>query len=257
MELLSSTKITGFLPDEYKSLKIYLYNEVDSTNTVAKKLITEKGELPFVVIADHQTAGKGRLGRSFYSPPKTGIYMSIALGGFSSLPDAVILTPAAAVAVTDAILTLTGINAGIKWVNDIYLGNKKICGILAESQSFGDKFSVVIGIGLNMTTSDFPDELAEIADSLHCSIPREQMIAEIIKNLLNILKLPDDKAFMTKYKNRSIVLGKEIRYFQNNIESTATVIDIDDSGGLKVRTAKNEIITLTGGEITVRIMQNE
>lgn len=252
MQLLTSAKITEFLPEEYKSLKIHLFDEVDSTNVVAKKLI-KTDALPFVVIADHQTAGKGRLGRSFFSPPATGIYMSIALGDFPSLPDALFLTPATAVAVTDAILSLTGIKTGIKWVNDIYLNNKKICGILAESQSVDNNFSVIIGIGLNMTTCRFPTELREIAGSLNSNIPREQIIAEIIKNLLNILKTPDDKSFMKKYKNRSILLGKEIYYFRDNIRNSATAIDIDDSGGLIVRTPANEIITLSGGEITIRI----
>lgn len=253
MQQLSSEKITEYLPEEYKDLKIHLYDQIDSTNNEAKKLILENTDLPFLVISESQTAGRGRLGRSFYSPASTGIYMSVALGGFASLPDAVFLTPAAAVAVTDAISSLTGLNAGIKWVNDIYFGDRKICGILAESHSVKDNFSVVIGIGLNMTTSQFPPDIAEIAGSLETDIPREQMVAEIIKNLFNILKIPGDKSFMKKYKDRSIVLGKEIYFFQNNIKKSATAIDIDDSGGLKVRTLENEIITLAGGEITVRI----
>ena len=253
MQLKSSSDISRFLPDEYKSLKIYSYDQVDSTNTVAKKFILEKEKLPFVVISESQSAGRGRLGRSFYSPASTGIYMSIVSGGFTELPAAMFLTPAAAVAVTDAILSLTGKEAGIKWVNDIFLDNKKICGILAESQKTDSGFAVIVGIGLNMTTKNFPDELEDIAGSLCTDVSHEQMAFEIIKNLLNIIKSPQDKSYMKRYKDRSIVLGKEIYYIKNNEKKTATAIDFDNSGGLIIQTPENETVTLSGGEITVRI----
>lgn len=253
MPQLSAAKITEYLPDEYKFLKIHSFDQIDSTNSIAKNLVLEKEDVPFLVIADSQTSGRGRLGRTFYSPASTGIYMSVVVGSFSSPADALFLTPATSVAVTDAILSLTGINTGIKWVNDIYLKDKKICGILAESQANSNGFSIIIGIGINMTTENFPHELDDIADSLNTAIPREQMIAEIIKNLFDILKNPDDKAFMKKYKERSILIGKEIYYIKNNQKVPATVLDIDDNGGLKVQTAENNNITLTGGEITVRL----
>lgn len=253
MELKSSANITHYLPDDYKSVKIFSYDEVDSTNSVAKKLVLEKEKLPFVVVSRGQSAGRGRLGRSFYSPASTGIYMSIVLGGFTAIPDAIFLTPAAAVAVTDAIFTLTEKNAGIKWVNDIFLDNKKICGILAESQKTDNGFAIIVGIGLNMTTSKFPSELENIAGSLCSDISHEQMTSEIIKNLLNLVKNPDDKSYMKRYKDRSVVLGKDIYYIKDNEKKVAKAIDFDNCGGLIIQTAENKITTLSGGEITVRI----
>ncbi len=249
---ISATKIIEFLPDKYKKLPVTALGTIDSTNRMAKDLALEL-PCPFLVVADSQTAGRGRLGRSFFSPSSNGLYMSLAVGGFDAPQDAVFITAAAAVAVTDAIISLSGKNAGIKWVNDIYLNNKKICGILAETQKTSDGFSVIVGIGLNMTTSNFPDDISDIADSLNANVSREQMAAEIVKNLLDVCENSFDKSFLEKYKNRSIVLGKEINYFSNGIMKTGISTDIDQNGGLIVQNENGSYTTLSSGEVTVRI----
>ena len=247
--MISASKIAGFLPDKYNNLSITLFDSIDSTNRIAKE---EAGSaLPRLVVADSQTAGRGRLGRSFFSPSGTGIYMSVAIGGFPALSDAVFTTSAAAVAVTDAILTLTGKETGIKWVNDVYFDGKKICGILAESVFSGENVVVVVGIGLNLSTADFPAEISGVAGSLGTSISREQFIAEITKNLLDLCESPG--TFMEKCRARSIVLGKEINYFYGNEKKSAFAVDIDEKGGLVVRNSSGNLTTLSSGEITVRL----
>lgn len=250
---ISATKITKYLPDKYKFLPVTTFETIDSTNRAAKEMVSSGSPPPFIVVADSQSAGRGRLGRTFFSPASTGIYMSLASGSFPELGSAVFITSAAAVAVTDAIISLTGKSPGIKWVNDIYLGDKKICGILAESQKNENGFSVITGIGINMTTTRFPSEISGVAGSLLSDISREKMIAEITTNLLDILENPSDKSFFEKYKSRSIVIGKEIDYYIGSEKKTAFAIDIDDSGGLVVRDETGGVLTLSSGEITVRL----
>ena len=245
--------IVKHLPDKYKSLATYCYESADSTNLTAKSFAEKGNSLPFLVTAESQTAGRGRLGRSFYSPAKTGIYMSIALGTFEAPADAVFITTAAAVAVSDAIVSLTGKNVGIKWVNDIYLGGKKICGILAESQKIPEGYAVIVGIGLNMTTSEFPDDISDIAGALETDISREQMIAKITENLLDISSCPTHSSIIERYKTRSIVLGKDITYISEGTENHGRAVDITDSGALVVETSGDEKVILSSGEITLRL----
>lgn len=252
-EYISSSLIVEFLPEKYKNLPVTVFKSVDSTNRAAKDMAASGHNLPLLVVADSQTAGRGRLGRSFYSPAATGIYMSITIGGFKAPQNAVFITSAAAVAVTDAIIALTGKSPGIKWVNDIYLDNKKICGILAESQTREDGIAVTVGIGINVTTSDFPPEISDIAGTLGADVPRERLIAEITKNLLDMCKTPEDTTFIEKYKKRSILLGKEINYCFNGKGKSAMATDIDRNGGLVVKNEDGSYTTLSSGEVTVRL----
>lgn len=253
MSEITGNQIIKYLPDEYKNIEITTYKIIDSTNREARDLARAGSSLPLIVVSDSQTAGRGRLGRSFYSPAQTGIYMSLTLGGFSAAEDALFVTSFAAVAVTDAIITLTGKNAGIKWVNDIYLDGRKICGILAESQILKNDIAVTVGIGINVTTSEFPREISGVAGALDTDVPRERLIAEITKNLLDVCKNPANPDIIKKYKNRSILLEKEINYYINGEEKSAVVTDIDDKFGLVVRNENGSYITISSGEVTVRL----
>lgn len=146
------------------------YESIDSTNEEIKRLAELGAVEGTVAIANEQTAGKGRQGRSFYSPKNTGIYMSLLLRPEGRPTDALFITTAAAVAVASAIRKVTGEPAGIKWVNDVYIDGKKICGILAEAaldEKVGIKY-VVLGIGINVATkdSDFPEEIGGVASSI-------------------------------------------------------------------------------------------
>ena len=228
-------------------IEVIFYPSIDSTNTEAKRLLASKKAAPFLVIANEQTGGRGRQGKSFYSPKDTGIYMSLVLP--LKAENTTLITAAAAVAVCQAIESLSDKSPEIKWVNDVYIGNKKVCGILCETVFDGSELSpVIIGIGLNVSTSSFPKEL-EIAGSLNADIERETLISEIAKRLIALCEKEAD--FLNYYRNHSCVIGKEITYIKNGVFVFASAIDIDESGALIVKNETGELTALSGGEISV------
>lgn len=230
-------------------LPIYYYETLPSTNAEAKKMILE-GAREGVLLAKHQTAGRGRLGRTFFS--ENGIFMSVIIAPEKIPFDTGFLTSAAAAATCRAI-TEKGFDAGIKWVNDIYLNGKKICGILAEAVSIGmETLAYVVGIGINVGGSDFPEDVKEIAAALPLSEKEKQEL--FFSVLANIEKaLSENKETLLSYlKEKSIVLGKDIRFFGVK-DGEGVAIDLDENGGLIVQTGGNEKINLTGGEISVRV----
>lgn len=231
------------------NLPIYYYQTLPSTNAEAKKMILE-GAREGVLLAKHQSAGRGRLGRSFFS--ENGIFMSVILSPEKIPFDTGFLTSAIAAATCRAI-TEQGFDAGIKWVNDIYLDGKKICGILAEAVSMGmETLAYVIGIGINVGESDFPDEIKAIAAALPLNEKeKEALFFSVLEQIENVLA-ENKRTILSYLKEKSIVLGKEIRFFGVR-DGEGTAIDLDGNGGLVVQTNENKKITLTGGEISVRV----
>lgn len=234
-------------------INVYYYNSIDSTNTEAKRRISS-GELSeMLLVADEQTNGRGRQGKAFYSPPLTGIYMTLVIHPDISLCNAVTATTAAAVAVCRAVELLTDLRPQIKWVNDVYLNGRKICGILTEAVSdfeTGTVSSIIIGIGMNIKTVSFPGDI-ENAGSLGADIRRTDLIAEITNELMKIT-LGDYKSFIDYYRSHSLILGKKINYIEDGKITAATAIAIDEKGGLTVKKENGEILTLRSGEISVR-----
>lgn len=234
-------------------VEVEYYEETDSTNNQAKRLINEGRNENLLVCAGMQTAGRGRQGKSFYSPEGSGIYMSLVIHPESSLQNAVTATTAAAVAVCRAIESLTDIKPQIKWVNDVYVDEKKICGILTEAVTdfeSGTVSSVIIGIGINITTADFPKDV-ENAGALNINISRSRLIAKVADELMQIA-LGDYNAFIDYYRTHSMIIGRQITFFEKGTATTATALEIDETGGLIVKTEQGEIRTLRSGEITVR-----
>ena len=193
-DILSKGSITALLPDT-RDGEVNVFESVDSTNTVLKGLASGGAPSGTVVIADHQTGGKGRRGRSFESPSGVGIYLSYLLkpeSGFDKISD---LTSWTAVAIADAIKNAYGLDTQIKWVNDLLMNRKKICGILTEASVEGESGYIdtcIIGIGVNVNESEFPSEISEIATSLSIEnggkkFFRAKLAAEIIKSM-DILK---------------------------------------------------------------------
>ncbi len=227
------------------------FDVIDSTNLEAKRRIKQGCKLPLLITADTQTAGKGRMGRSFYSPDKTGLYMSFAYTPETDFSDSVTVTSAAAVAVVRAIEELTDLKPKIKWVNDIYIDNKKVCGILTEAVT-GEKTAIIIGIGVNITTADFPNELKETAASLDLAVDKRELAVSIVKNLIDLIKGLPQRTFLSEYKQRSLVLGKEIFFIKDGETKEGTAVDINQDGGLVVKTSDKEV-TLSTGEITLRL----
>jgi len=200
-------------------LAVYVYDMLDSTNDACRRKLAA-GEGPCLVMAEEQTAGKGRSGKSFYSPAG-GLYMSLAL---SSDTDVTGLTCRAAVAAAEAVEAVTGISCGIKWVNDLYLNGKKICGILAERTTDG----IILGIGINLHPAALPEELERIVGFLDCGDVRERLAAEVTKRLFSI------KDYMPEYRRRNVVLGKDIVCRVGNRSFSARAEEILDDGSLIV-----------------------
>ena len=260
-DVLSREGINIFLKEENKGLDIEVYKELDSTNVYAKQLAVQGALHGTVVLAEEQTAGRGRRGRSFYSPGSTGIYMSIILRPNMEANEAILITTATSVAVAKAIETVTRIKTGIKWVNDIYIDEKKVAGILTEAVTdfeSGKIECVIVGIGINFSTpkNSYPDEIKEIATSLYENKPnditRNQLVAEIINQVLASFKNLQSKEFIEDYKEKSIVIGRDIYILSNNSKTKAKAIDIDEQGGLIVLTEDGIVKTLNSGEISIR-----
>jgi BirA family biotin operon repressor/biotin-[acetyl-CoA-carboxylase] ligase len=253
---LSAEAIKSFLAGRCAKTDIRVFQDVDSTNSEAKRIaaVGSKGDL--LIIADCQTAGRGRLGRSFYSPAGTGVYMSYLYHKRTDISKNVTVTAAAAVAVVRAIERLTDLKPEIKWVNDIYIAGRKVCGILTEAVSVsnsGTAQSIIIGIGINVTTDLFPDEISELAASLGVSAPdRNQLVAEITAELCGFISDLSAHAFMDDYRRCSCVLGKKVIFTRNGISHEGTAVSIGDTGGLKVVMNNGEITVLNSGEISLK-----
>lgn len=255
IDIISEEKIHSFLPEVSKDLPVFLYDSLDSTNNEAKKKISKDGLRRGLIIADYQTAGRGRIGHTFFSPKGSGIYMSYIFTP-ENLTDAHRLTTKAAVCVLEAIEELYGISPLIKWVNDIYLDDKKICGILSEAVTCGiNEGSLVCGIGINFSSAEFPGEIKEIAGFLpdNKTVTRNALIANIAGRLEEEVSNLSSVEYIKKYRKASMLTGTDITYYENDVLNKARVLDIDDDAGLIVKLSDKSIKTLRNGEVfTVR-----
>lgn len=258
-DVLSSEGIRPFLKDEFNEIPITVYKTINSTNTEAKILSMNNAAHGTVILSEEQTQGRGRMGRNFYSPAESGIYMSIILKPNLNIADSVLITTATAVAVCLAIDKFTDFESKIKWVNDIFINDKKVCGILTEAVTdieSGTINSVIVGIGVNVKTEFFPTEIKEVAGSIFNSnedtFVRNQLAAEIINNVLLICNKLEDRSFLDVYKERSMIIGERIRYLKNNQWFEGYAEDIDEFGGLVVFHDDGHKEILHSGEISVR-----
>ena len=263
-DVITEKSLREHLFTRYKNNRLYIYDTLDSTNNRAKQLALENASHGTTVIAMQQTAGKGRLGRSFFSP-REGIYLSIIIKPTFDLSKSVLVTAAASVAVAQAIESVCGRQAQIKWVNDVYLDGKKICGILTEGITdfeTGHIESLVIGIGVNTSVKDFPDELRDTVGAVDGEYSRAALAAEIISRTLKFAENIESREFIREYRDRSMVIGKNVTVYkgiysispEKELEGrSAKVLGIDDDGGLEVIYADEKRELLPSGEISVRI----
>lgn len=255
-DVLSAEGIRPYLKDMYRGYAIEVFEELDSTSTYAKKLALDGGGHGTVILAERQYAGRGRLGRSFYSPEGRGLYMSVILRPEGSIAASMRITVAAAVAVCRAVAELTGRSASIKWVNDIFLDGKKICGILTEGVSdfeSGMIESLVVGIGINVKGMDgqLPEELRQVVGSLFAEeLSRNQLAAAVLNELYDLAQNLSDAALMKEYKEHSLVLGKRIFYKKDGRQYSGTAIDINEEGNLVVSTEEGTEV-LRSGEVSL------
>ncbi len=234
-----------------KDTSVYFFDEIDSTNSEARRRLLSGIDLPALYIARRQTAGRGRRGRSFYS--EGGLYMTLALPPQVTF-EAVPITAYAASAVAMAIEELCGAEAGIKWVNDIFVSGKKVCGILAEAVTepeTGKALGVIIGVGVNLNNA-IPEELEGVAGSISCPDLSPETLAKAITDKM-LAAFGNKQTYMAYYRTRSIVVGQRVRYIHNDVIYDALALDVDDMGGLIVRHPDGTVHTLTSGEVTLRI----
>ena len=244
--------------------QILWFDSIDSTNTRAKELAKQGAPSGTVLIADCQTGGRGRMGRSFHSPAGTGIYMSVILRP-DCRPDRLMhLTCAVAVAVCDAVEAAVGLRPGIKWTNDLVHGKRKLGGILTELglSPAGTVDYAIVGIGLNcfQQAQDFPEGIRGIASSLsmvtRTPADRGRIAAAMITALqsMDAHLLTHQEAFLSQYRRDCITLGQEISLVQGEEVSHGTALDIDETGALIVNFSSGEVRTVNSGEVSVRGM---
>ena len=244
-----------------RQIPLHIFETIDSTSTYAKKLAESGAEHGTAVIALQQTGGRGRLGRSFHAPAGTGIYMSLILKTEADFSKAMLVTTAASVAVCRAIRKVCGAYPQIKWVNDIYLNGKKVCGILTEAVTDPDTGlpqAIVAGIGINCSTESFPENLQEIAGAVEGDYSPAQLAAQVTNELLQLTDDLDPGSFIGEYREHSMVIGKTVKVYKGGYSPDAAginarVLDIDDSGGLRVIYSSGECETLSSGEISIRL----
>ena len=236
--------------------KIAVFDVVESTNDTAKRMAASGTEHGRVVIADAQTAGRGKHGRPFFSVAGGGLYMSFVLHPEKlRFKTPALITVLAAVLVCEAIEAVCGRAPGIKWVNDIVLDGKKICGILAEAGTDGNKRWMVVGIGVNCSipTAAFPECLRQTAGSIFPeggqSIARNHLAAAIINRMAQSGRYAT-KEILSRYEGRLTMLRKRVRVSAGRVSYEAEALGIDDAGGLIVQRDDGQILSLVAGEIS-------
>ena len=260
--------VQGMLPFLWKkeiSHNITLYPSLESTNTTAKELAIQGADHGTIIIADSQSAGRGRYNRSFYSPSRQGIYISFVLRPTKHdfINNPTLITSYAAVSVCQAIETTTGKKPKIKWVNDIFLDGKKICGILTEAITnfeTGNMQWIVLGIGINFTIPDsgFPKEIKKTAGAVFSkskpTITRNRLTAELINRILDFEGSWDRDNIFGQYKERLFILGERVTVTESNgAFFDAVAVDIDNTGRLVVKKDSGELIALSAGEVSLNL----
>ena len=241
---------------------LYWYDTIDSTNTKARALAKDGAPHGTVLIADRQTAGRGRLGRSFVSPEGAGVYLSVILRPRCSPAQLMHLTCAVGVAICDAVEKAAGIRPGVKWINDIVWQKKKLGGILTElsvDPKTGMIDYAVVGVGINCLQAEFPKELESIVSSLATAgkpVSTDTMAAGVIESLwqMDRLLLTEKEHLMERYRSLCITLGQDIRILQPEVTLTGKALKIDSDGALIAQLSDGSQITVNSGEVSIRGM---
>jgi len=263
-DILSVAGMLPYLDNDAYASKIHIYDTLGSTNKTAKEMAVSGCDHGTIVIANTQTSGKGRYSRDFYSPPDSGLYMSFVFRAeILHVQKPSLITASAAVAVCRAIEAVSKKQPKIKWINDIFINDKKICGILTEAMTDFESGSIdwiVVGIGINVSNNkdDFPGELAQIAGSIFFdadekmnkkTAARNRLAAEVINRCFGLKTWLDDEAVYSEYIERSMLLGRRITVMLPDETCEATAIDVDINGHLVVRKSNGETVSLSSGRV--------
>ena len=242
-----------------QSLIVEVYEVLPSTNTLLKKRGRRNAPHGLIIAAAEQTAGRGRMGREFYSPAETGIYFSILLRPSLRIEDCQLITTAAAVSCARVLERISGFEAKIKWVNDIYINQRKVCGILTEAAVTpnGRLDFAVLGIGINIIPpkDNFPADIRNKAGAVLNEATedlRGMIIAEILNEFLKLYETIEDRAYFKEYRSRSFLNGMDIEVIRQDSVSPAKALYIDDALRLVVQYEDGSIEHLYTGDVSVR-----
>lgn len=256
-ELISYDEIKRYLN---RDLPVFVFESLKSTNLTAKEYAIKGAAEGSIVVALSQTGGRGRLGRQFFSPKGSGIYLSVILRPDFSPEDITLITASAAVAVCNMIEKMCNKKPQIKWVNDIFLDNKKVCGILSEGVFSADGKRaeyIILGIGINLFVPDggFPEDIERIAGGIfekNDKIDLNLIIAETVKEFLRLYDNLHDPEIVKSYRNRLMLMGKTVNYIKNGVTESGKVLDIDHNFRLIIEKASGETEALQSGEVTIK-----
>ncbi|MBS6535116.1 biotin--[acetyl-CoA-carboxylase] ligase [Peptoniphilus harei] len=256
---LSDEGIRKGLREELKDIDIIVFDEIDSTNTEAKRKLYSQDVKDFtVIVSDMQKGGRGRTGKSFASPKGSGVYFSIVLHpkDFFDFSYFDLITVKAAVSVAQGIKEATGEQAEIKWVNDLFINGKKICGILSELDADFESRSVksvIVGIGINVNEpkDDSFKDLKDIAGYIGTDVIRNEILSSILNAFYENNYNRSDEEIIDYYKTHSLVIGKDLTFELNGKKYSAVGYDINEKGNLIVDTGE-EKITLSSGEVSIK-----
>lgn len=260
-DILSKAELESSMNTRWAGKHILYFDETDSTNTEAKQAAEGGAPHGSLVVADYQSGGKGRRGRLWLAPHGVGIWMSLILRPGLHPMSASMLTLIAAMAVASGIGKAVGIKAEIKWPNDIVCGGKKVCGILTEMSTELECINyVVTGIGINVSTEDFPKEIADVASSIYLEtgehISRSRLIGVVMEAYERyyevFLQTCDMSGLKEEYDSRLANKDNFVRVLQPGHEYTGTSLGINAEGELLVETEDGEVHRVISGEVSVR-----
>lgn len=261
-DILSPQGIRRFLKPEYRDLDLTVLPTAPSTNALVREKANQGCPEGCIIIACEQTAGRGRYGRQFFSPVDSGVYLSLLLRPTAYSPQqATCLTAAAAAAMCQAIEAVTGQQPGIKWVNDIFLHGKKVCGILTEAAvglETGTLNYMVLGTGVNLypPAEGFPEEIQSIAGSVlehSCPEAKNRLVGEFLNRFWDFYARPECRAYLEDYRARSLAIGRRVTVLSNGQAVSAYAYGIDDDFRLLVRYENGDTEALSYGEIRIQL----
>ena len=261
LDFLDIEKIREYTKCKWMAKEVVLLEETGSTNVEAARLAQQGRDHGTVVIADRQTCGKGRRGRSWHTPGNTSIAMSFLLKPQLEAEYASMLTLVQAMAVAEAVEEVTALKSQIKWPNDILINEKKVCGILTEMNLSGSEISsIIIGTGINVNQESFPEEIREIATSLKKESGEDQCREKLIGVLCEkfeqyyeqFLATKDLSGIVEEYNARLVSAGRSVRVLDPKGEYTGEAMGINAQGELQVRQENGNIINVYAGEVSVR-----
>ncbi len=241
------------LKDLKYPVDILILQNTTSTNNIAKEESYKRREKPLLVIAREQSGGRGRYGRSFHSKKDVGLYMSLSLKREFNIEELMLVTIIVSIALAETIENICNISPKIKWVNDLYLEDKKIAGILTEAITeceTGKVEEIIVGVGVNLYKQNFPNEIRDIAGYIGGDFSINKFTAELVNNIIKYINLKDKKTLLEQYREKSYTIGKRVEFSYNNTIYTGTVLNILDNGALLIKSDDREY-EIKSGEVKI------